>query len=233
MTKDNWTDQGFAAGWDESGNVKTNPDRHNQLSLLADMVSANKVKHLLDLGIGSAQVEITLHNRHTEFFAGCEVTGVDHSAAMLKLAAERCSAESLNNVHLVERDFRTLGDFVPDNTPDAVICVQALHEVPHDVKHLVFHKVRQWLPDHQPFYILDRFKYPAENWFEDWDAIWSWMRSRVSEEVLDFDSYHQQYSAKDDHIATVQDYREWLEDAGFKTLCPYQCFNRALIVART
>ncbi len=225
-------DEGFAANWDESGNLRTNPDRRNQLSLLADMVAASGANHLLDLGIGSAQFEIALRSRHPEAFTSCKITGVDHSSAMLELAARRCNSEGVDNISLLELDFAALGDFVPATLPDAVVCVQALHEVTDDVKRQVFTNVREWLPDHQPFYILDRFKYSADGWYDDWNATWNWLRSQTAEEALDFSSYHQRYSAKDDHIATVGDYREWLELVGFKTLCPYQCFNRALIVAR-
>ena len=59
------------------------------------------------------------------------------------------------------------------------------------------------------------------------------MRDAVQEDVLDFESYHHRYSNKTDYISTVEKYREWLESAGFQTQCPYLCFNRALIVARS
>ena len=58
------------------------------------------------------------------------------------------------------------------------------------------------------------------------------MRSKIDANALDFDAYHRRYSAKHDHVASVEDYLGWLADAGFDTVCPYRCFNRALIVAR-
>ena len=232
MTRDDWHDQDFAADWDEAGNLLTNPDRLRQLSLLADMLSACPPTHLLDLGIGSAQVEAAINHRHPGFFDQCRVTGIDASEAMLELARHRCEGEKLSNIELVRADFASIDQVELAPTPDAVICVQALHEATHEVKRKVFAWVREHLPAGCPFYILDRFEYSTETWLDDWRATWNWMSSSVSEDVLDFDEYHRRYRAKTDYVTSIDDYRTWLEQAGFETLCPYRCFNRAMIVAR-
>ena len=232
MSGDDWQDPGFAANWDEAGNLSTNPDRLRQLSLLADLLAAGDTRHLLDLGIGSAQVEAALHRRHPDFLARCRVTGVDASAAMLELARQRCADEPLPGIELIRGDFAALERLELDSPPDAVICVQALHEVDQAVKRGLFAWVRAQLPAGCPFYIIDRFAYPAGEWLGDWRATWDWMRAQVGEEVLEFDAYHERYRAKNDHVARVRDYRAWLADAGFESECAYRCFNRALIVAR-
>ena len=233
VTRDDWHDQGFAADWDEAGNLFTNPDRFKQLSLLADLLAASGATHLLDLGIGSAQVESAISRHHPDFFDHCRVTGIDASKAMLDLARQRCEVEKLLGVKLLRGDFSSIDSIDLADPPDAVICVQALHEVAHEVKRSVFAWVHERLPAGRPFYILDRFDYPVGAWLDDWRATWDWMRSTVPEDVLEFDEYHRRYSAKADHIASVEDYRDWLEETGFETLCPYRCFNRALIVARS
>ena len=232
MEKDDWNDRRFAAEWDEAGNLFTNPDRLNQLSLLADLVAGSAPHHLLDLGIGSAQVEALLNRRHPTLLDDCRVSGVDASAAMLERAKQRCKDEQLKNISFVEGDFAEIDKIDLIDTPDTVICVQALHEVTHQVKKTVFARVYQWLPAGRPFYILDRFDYPAGEWLSDWRTTWDWMASTVSSETLDFASYHRKYRAKSDHTASVQQYRDWLQEAGFESVCPYQCFNRAMIIAR-
>lgn len=232
VTRDAWQDNEFAAEWDEAGNLLTNPDRPRQLSLLVDLLASNDVKHLLDLGIGSAQVETELKRRHPDFFNGCHITGVDASAAMLELAKQRCEERKLGSIELLQADFGSLDNINLVEPPDAVICVQALHEVTHAVKQSVFGWVHERLPAGRPFFILDRFEYPHNAWLGDWRATWNWMRSNVSADVKEFEDYHRLYSAKTDHIATLEAYRGWLENAGFETICPYYCFNRALIIAR-
>lgn len=232
MTEDAWHDRGFAAEWDEAGNLYTNPDRLRQLSLLADLVAASRASRLVDLGIGSAQVEAAIARRHPGFLDRCRVTGIDASAAMLELARERCEREGLPNIELLRADFAALETLELDSPPDAVICVQALHEVPDDVKRAVFARVAEWLPPGRPFLVVDRFVYPAGAWLDDWRATWNWLRSIAPGEVIDFDEYHRRYSRKTDHVAALEDYRTWLEQAGFETACPYRCFNRAMIVAR-
>ena len=231
VNRDDWQDRDFARGWDESGNVNTNPDRLNQLSLLADLLNADRPARLLDLGIGSAQVEQAIERRHPGFFKRCQVIGIDASEAMLQLARQRCEEQELKSVELLCADFGSLNDIELRAPPDAVICVQALHEVPHEVKRALFAWVHDRLPRGRPFYLLDRFEYPAQDWLDYWRPVWNWMRSRVSEEVVGFEEYHRRYRAKHDHVASLDDYRRWLEEAGFRTLCPYHCFNRAMIIA--
>lgn len=232
MTKDAWHDRDFAENWDGSGNLYTNPDRLKQLSLLADMLAANAATHLLDLGIGSAQVEAAINLRHPDYFDHCRVTGIDASEAMLQLARKRCEVEKLPALELIQGDFSLIESIKLTDPPDVVICVQALHEVAHEVKRSVFAWVHERLPAGRSFYILDRFDYPAAAWLDEWRATWNWMRSTVADDVIDFDEYHRLYSAKSDYVASIDDYRFWLEETGFETFCPYRCFNRAMIVAR-
>ena len=232
MTRDDWHDRRFAGQWDESECLRTNPDRQRQLALLADLLASGKVAHLVDLGIGSAQVESFVRRRHPEFFDHCRVTGIDASDAMLDLARVRLQQDGMANYRLVKAEFASLESVELAVAPDAVICVQALHEAPHPVKQSVFRWVRERLPAGRPFLILDRFAYPRDEWPDEWRATWNWMRSGMADDVLDFDAYQQQYQDKADHVARVEDYRQWLLAAGFDTVCPYWCFNRALIVAR-
>lgn len=232
MSGDDWHNPEFAAGWDEAGNLSTNPDRRRQLSLLADLLVAEAPRQLLDLGIGSAQVEAVIERRHSGFLDHCRVTGIDASESMLELACQRCAAETLRGVTLILGDFAALDDIDISPAPDAVICVQALHEVEHDIKQSVFARVRALLAEGGSFFILDRFTYPEGAWLEHWRATWDWMRAELDEPVLDFDAYHEQYRAKNDAVASVGEYRDWLAAAGFDTEVAYHCFNRALIIAR-
>lgn len=232
MTKDAWNDPGFAADWDDAGNLLTNPDRLRQLSLLADLVVASGATRLLDLGIGSAQVEAAIARRHPGFLDRCHVTGIDASAAMLDLARQRCERDGLSNVDLVRADFTSIASLELEAPPDAIICVQALHEVTDEVKRAVINRARAWLPPGRPFLILDRFAYPAGNWLDDWRATWDWLRADAPADVMEFDEYHRRYSAKTDHVSTVEACQDWLDEAGFESTCPYRCFNRAMIVAR-
>ncbi|MEM7208043.1 MAG: class I SAM-dependent methyltransferase [Pseudomonadota bacterium] len=232
MTRDAWHEEGFAASWSDADNIHTNPDRLNQLSLLADLLAASNPRHLLDLGIGSALVEAAIHNQHPSFFDHCRVTGIDASKAMLALAETTLKNRHIAGIKLHCTDFSDLARFDLNTAPDAVICVQALHEVPDEIKQSVFEWVYSVLPSGRPFFILDRFVYPDDPWMKDWDAIWNWMRARVREDVLEFSEYHPRYQQKTDAISSVEQYQSWLEAHGFRTVCPYRCFNRALIIAR-
>ncbi len=232
MTEDAWGNKTFAAAWDDAGNARTNPDRARQLALVADLVAATRAARLLDLGIGSAQLESVIARRHGGFLDRCRVTGVDSSAAMLDLATRRCELEGLPNVELRMGDFARLEDLALDEGPDTVVCVQALHEVTDASKRRAFAQVAGLMRPGGSFYIADRFRYPGASWLDDWRATWDWMREGVDTEVMDFDSYHYQYSRKTDYVASVDDYLQWLRDVGLEAHCVYRSFNRAVIAAR-
>ena len=232
MVKDNWQDEEFASQWDEGGNCYTNPDRLNQLDLLSHLVEAQLPSHILDLGIGSAQVELALQQNCPNLVDTCNITGVDSSAAMLGIARNTIVHNNLSRVNLIQHDFDSINSLNLESPPDAVICVQALHEVTHETKQALFDWVHGQLRVNQPFIILDRFQYDLSLWERDWQAIWKWMSCRLSNSVMGIDEYHDKYLSKTDHVATLEDYLVWLEQAGFRCICPYYCFNRALIVAR-
>ena len=232
MTRDNWQDGGFAARWDETGNLSTNPDRLNQLSLISDLLAAQSPGHILDLGIGSAQVEMAIHHRHPEFFSSNRITGIDASDAMLDLAGQRCTEAGLSAVTLLKGDFARLHAVAVAGPADSVLCVQALHEVPDTIKKEVFSWVHDHIKTGARFYILDRFQYEQVHWLEDWQGVWDWMGSALNQDILEFGTYHSQYQSKTDHVSTVSEYREWLQQSGFETICPYHCFNRAMIIAK-
>ncbi|MEM7195319.1 MAG: class I SAM-dependent methyltransferase [Pseudomonadota bacterium] len=232
MTRDNWQDDDFAAQWNQSDCLYTNPDRLNQLSLLARMVAEEQPGTLVDLGIGSAQVELAFKKYCPELFSDCHITGVDGSAAMLNLASEVIAKYKIPGIQLVQENFAHLESIKLGKPIDTVICVQALHEVDHDTKRAAFSWVYDNLAEGSPFYILDRFTYKFDRWKTDWKAAWEWMREGAEFPTLGFDEYHHRYQGKTDAVTSLSNYIMWLQQTGFHCVCPYRCFNRALIVAR-
>lgn len=234
VARDNWPDLEFAKRWDESDHARTNPDRQRHLSLLADLLVSEDPRSLLDLGIGSAQVEQVINERHPGFLDTCRVTGVDASDAMLSLARQRLQEWNSVDVSFIQADLIKIKELNLAETFDAIICVQMLHEVAHATKKEIFGWARHRLSPGGSFFILDRFDYPGGQWLHPWRVIWDWMRSDLngSPEAIEFAEYHERYRNKEDHTASIEAYCDWLNDARFQTICPYQCFNRALIMAK-
>ena len=237
MTRDAWEDGEFAGRWDLAGSLETNPDRHRQVGLLARLLSENcpPGSRLLDLGIGSGLVEACLHQMAPEFFESRSLLGIDASDAMLSLAESRFSSLGLDSrIRLQRADFADLDGLRIGETFDAVICIQALHEVSDPVKQAVFRWTRPRLRAGGVFYIADRFTYRYAPFSPDLRVIWDAMRDSLENPgaVADFDSYHERYSAKQDHVTALQDYENWLRAAGFEVAVLYLQFNRALLAAR-
>lgn len=230
--RDAWHDKGFARRWDAEDALRTNPDRTFQIDLLVALVaeSCTGGARLLDLGVGSGLVEEALFERLPDI----QVVGIDHSEAMLEQARARHRART--NLRLVTGGFEALGSFdargILGAPFDFVICVQALHEVPHDVKRAVFAFVRRHIAADGAFFVLDRFDYEPFALAPEYRCIWNRLNERPRGAPLSFEEYRTRYDAKTDHVGSVEDYLGWMRDAGFDTACLYHLFNRALIAAR-
>ena len=230
--RDAWHDEGFARRWDSQDALRTNPDRTFQIDLLVALVaeSCTEGARLLDLGVGSGRVEEALFERLPDL----RVVGVDHSEAMLAQARERHRTRT--NLHLISRGFESLESLddpgVLDPPFELVICVQALHEVAHDVKRSVFGFVRRHIAPQGLFLVLDRFDYEPFALAPEYRCIWHRLAQPSREAPLSFEEYRTQYEAKTDHVAGVEDYVGWIRGAGFDAACLYHLFNRALIAAR-
>ena len=230
--RDAWHDEGFARRWDSEDALRTNPDRTFQIDLLVALVAESRTDgaRLLDLGVGSGRVEEALFERLPDI----RIVGIDHSEAMLEQARERHRTRA--NLHLISRGFESLESL--DDTDvlappfEFVICVQALHEVPHDVKRTVFDFVRRHIDPQGLFLVLDRFDYEPFALAPEYRCIWNRLNEHRNGTPLSFEAYRARYEAKTDHVGSVEDHLGWMREAGFDAACLYHLFNRALIAAR-
>ena len=230
--RDAWHDKEFARGWDSGEALRTNPDRTFQIDLLVALVaeSCTDGARLLDLGVGSGLVEEALFERLPDI----QIVGIDHSEAMLEQARTRHRART--NLRLVTCGFEALDSLDARDTLgppfEFVACVQALHEVPHDVKRAMFGFVRRHIAPDGLFLVLDRFHYQPFVLAAEYRCIWNRLNEHARATPLSFEAYRDRYEAKTDHVGSVEDYLRWIREAGFDAACVYHLFNRALIAAR-
>ena len=226
---DAWHDEGFARRWDSEDVLHTNPDRMTHLSLLVALIaeSCRRGDRLLDLGVGSGLVEEAIFER----LSGLHVVGIDQSEAMLERARARHGERP--NLRLLKGAFETL-DSLEALGPrfEFVICVQALHEVAHDVKRALFAFVRRHLAESGVFFVLDRFEYEPHALAPEFRCVWNRLNEHATGTPMPFEEYRARYEAKTDHPSTVERYLHWLREADFHAACLYHHYNRALIAAR-
>lgn len=82
---------------------------------------------ILEIGIGSG-TNLKFYNKNMD------LTGIDFSKGMLKLAREKCKKLHLENVKLMEMDIENM-DF-PNNTFDSILSTCVFCTVPHPEKGL-------------------------------------------------------------------------------------------------
>ena len=227
--RDAWDDEEFARRWDGGDALRTNPDRGVQIDLLTSLIAQTYAEgdRVLDLGVGSGLVEEVLFAR----LPGVRITGVDRSEAMLGQARARHAAR--NDLRLVTGSFDAL-DRLRDLAArfEFVICVQALHEVAHDVKQAVFDFVRRRIAPDGLFLVLDRFDYEPFALAPEYRCVWNRLNEQTPGTPLSFEAYRARYEAKTDHTSSVERYLHWLGAADFHAACLYHHYNRALIAAR-
>lgn len=104
------------------------PSRRLRLALSDEVVSAEAAGgplRVLDAGCGDGLLTLSLARRHPDW----ALLGVDLRADLLNGARERAVARSLGNVRFQPAD---LTKPLPEGDFDAVVSLEALHEIPDD-----------------------------------------------------------------------------------------------------
>lgn len=223
-----WHDPEFAAAWDR-GAAAGHPLRAEQLDLLLTVAARHYRPGtvILDLGIGSGQVEALLFERLPD----AQVVGVDGSAAMLALARARLAAVA-GRCTLLQCDFAGLAGLrLPPHEYGLVISVQALHHVPHPVQRAAVRYAHDTLAPGGLFLLMERVRLDAARLAGIYAALWERLE-RVAGVATTWDParYLQRLQGGDDHVAAVEDHLAWLREAGFAAACLDLRLDRALLV---
>nr|WP_232335437.1 MULTISPECIES: class I SAM-dependent methyltransferase [unclassified Thermoactinomyces] len=202
-----------------------NPTRKEQKDLLIFLLEQKLFSNatLLDLGIGSGQIEEKLLARRADI----TVIGVDASKAMLDLARTwldpaRCQ--------LIQHD---IGDTDTLAVPmvQAVIIVQTLHHPPHDKQKAVYRFVHQHLEPGGQFLIMDRIQLPDEALHPVCADMWDWLERKTDHpDGTTGEEFLNKFQHKHDHPAGLEEHLHWLRESGFTTTCLHLALNRALWV---
>ncbi|WP_370527008.1 trans-aconitate 2-methyltransferase [Thermoactinomyces sp. CICC 23799] len=222
--KDDWHNPEFALHWDQTA-LAGNPTRKEQKDLLIFLLEQKLFSNatLLDLGIGSGQIEEKLLARRADI----TVIGVDASKAMLDLARTwldpaRCQ--------LIQHD---IGDTDTLAVPmvQAVIIVQTLHHPPHDKQKAVYRFVHQHLEPGGLFLIMDRIQLPDEALHPVCADMWDWLERKTDHpDGTTGEEFLNKFQHKHDHPAGLEEHLHWLRESGFTTTCLHLALNRALWV---
>ncbi len=228
--RDEWQDPEFAARWD-SLPPSTNPVREDQLSVLVSAIARGYRSGdlILDIGMGSGQVEELIFQRLPD----AHIVGVDSSQAMLDIAAERLRGYS-DQYQAIVHDLRRIGSFRgPDSSCRWIISSQVLHEIPHDAQRGVFSFVAGVLPEDGTFLFADRTTIDPDHFHDAYGAVWdSWKAKSPGLMGESFEEFFEQYRAKMDFTATLDQLISWLRDAGLSATPVHLQLNRFLLAAQ-
>ncbi|MBX4187387.1 MAG: class I SAM-dependent methyltransferase [Candidatus Doudnabacteria bacterium] len=227
--KDNWSDEKFAADWDNDAAVN-NPMRNKLLSLLVTIVADNynAGDKILDLGFGSGQVEKMIFDRLPD----AEVTGVDASETMIKMAKERVPQ---SNLIAIKHDLTEIGrlNLAKDQYKFAITSF-CLHEIPAPHKKEIFKFIYDSLTAGGIYILVDRFKIDIEFLKGAYRSQWKWQSENANTDWSDwkeqFEDYTKRMNSKDDSPDTTEDQLKWLREKGFAAACFQLQFDRGLIV---
>ena len=225
---DRWHDPDFATAWDRGAAVG-NPIRAEHLDILLSILEREyrPGTAILDLGIGSGQVEAALFERLPD----ARVVGVDGSAAMIALAHERLRPYA-DHTTIVKHDFVDIAGLqLPPHEYGIVISVQALHHIPHEHQRPVIQYAHDVLPAGGLFLLMERVLIDAEHLPHVYAALWERLE-RVADVKSGWDPvrYLQRLRDKADHVAALEDHLAWLRAAGFAAACLHLHLDRALLI---
>ncbi len=230
---EDWTDPDIARQWD-ADNTSHNPTRLEQLDIMLTILRDEYLPGtvVLDIGMGSGQVEEMLFKRIPEVY----VVGTDFSEAMLDLARARL-APYANRYEIVRQDLTHPGDArLPTYEYSVAFSVQVVHNVAHPYKKEVFAFIYQALMPGGLFLLQDRIRVSTPGLFSTYRSVWDRLERLSSgrpHEGRSFEEHERSVSTRGDQPATLEEHFAWLRDAGFaEVACLHLHGNRALIAAR-
>jgi ubiquinone/menaquinone biosynthesis C-methylase UbiE len=227
-------DPNTAREWDADTRCY-NPMRLEQLEMLLALVAAEYQpgQTILDLGLGSGQVEALLFER----VPGAQVVGVDASAAMLEIAAERLqpyAAQYTTVLHdLAQIDTLAL----PARDYGIVISIQTLHHLDDAQMGRAYAFIQRTLRPGGLFLLLDRIAVEHANLFGCYQTLWAQQDAARGSQVRwhEGENYAEhQASNRDraDQPLGLARHLELLRMAGFAAACLHLHTHRALFAAR-
>ncbi len=228
---EDWHNVDFVKSWDESAS-RGNPSRENQLSLLITLLSerCQSGDTILDLGIGSAQVEERLFLKR----ADVNIVGIDHSSAMLEIARERLRKTTLRNTQCVLyhhelADIDTLG--FSHNAFSHVIAVQTLHHLEPETQKQIYGRVFDLVKNNGLFLLMDRVNIDGSKLNSVYATTWNWLENQSAIKSGWSGQYFlERLASQHDYPLSVETTVSWLEEAGFQAACLDLTLNRALYV---
>ncbi len=196
--------------------IQRHPTRDEQLdilvSVLADIVPNGG--RVLDLGCGTGYVDWMLLQRRGDL----HLTGLDLKPESLA-EAERALAEWSGQVTLLPTDLSDAGAIaVAGNGFDAAFTALVFHDLDDTAKQACIRATAARLKPGGAFLIYDRVRLTAPACFPLQQAIWRRIErehGRGMRDAVDFDAY-QADLAQNNRPATLQNYFEWLPQAGLQ-----------------
>lgn len=226
---DRWFDPEFVKEWDRR-RLEGNATRAEQVDLLLAILAENYQpgKTILDLGMGSGQIEAALLERR----ADAKVVGMDYSAAMLELARQRLKPYS-KQVVLLQQDLSALRQSdLPAREYQAAIAIQFLHHLTHEQKRLLFRCIHTTLLEGGLFLIVDRIAIEAVALECLYRPVWDRRECGASlKRSWSVEHSSERSEHKDDFPATLEQLLTWLRQTGFRADCLHLHLDRALIGA--
>jgi SAM-dependent methyltransferase len=225
---DDWENPEFARHWDAVVSA-ANSSRAEQLDILAAIVERGYVPgiRILDLGLGSGLVELTLFNRFPE----AQIVGVEQSEAMIALAEQRL-APYADRCQIVRHDLADIENLtLPKGIYSVAFSVQTLHHLPHEAQQAVYQFVARLLPPGGVFLHMERVALDAEAFADVIPAAWEALEGRA--EVKSggtAEDFLARLRHKSEYAATLEQHLAWLRAAGFAATCLHLQLNRALMV---
>jgi tRNA (cmo5U34)-methyltransferase len=227
-------DQQTAQQWDADTRFY-NPTRPEQLDMMLSIIEAGYEPGdpILDLGFGSGLVEEMIFKR----IPGAQVVGVDHSQAMMKLAAERLLSYAAQYT-AIEHDLRDLPSLpLEAGMFPFIISIQALHHLTDAEMQVAYEAIRDLLAPGGLFLLLDRVAIDKPELYSVYQSLWRWQDehygSRLAEhEGASFAAYLDGLKDRADIPLPLARHLELMREVGLQGDCLHAHGIRVLFAAR-
>jgi tRNA (cmo5U34)-methyltransferase len=193
-------------------------------ALLDYLPKTRRVESILELGCGTGNLSILLH----EAFPEARLHLVDVAGESLDLCRTRLSAGE--TVEFEQQDFRKLA--FPTGAFDLIVSSIAIHHLKPSEKQHLFRQCYGWLTEDGIFCFVDQFAGASLDLYERHIHNWKELSFDAGSSQDEWDMW-MRHQAEHDHHDTLGDQMEWLRQAGFSLVdCPWRYLLWSVLQAR-
>ena len=207
--------------------------RINEIDILLEILKDEYQKGtaVLDIGIGAGTIEELIFKQVPEI----QLVGIETSPEIVGLARMKLR-QYADWFEIIQHNLIDISSItLPPKNYGIAFSIYTMHNLPHESKKEIIRIVSEKLMPGGLFIILDKLAVGSSHVFNYYKCIWKYLEKsfgRPMQQAQNFEEYQNNLDEKSDQPAKLEQYINWLREAGFEPAVLSVLGNKTLFGAK-